>query len=155
MSNCRTKAQARPLAQPSLPPPKPPSGEAHETAVAALAALAQETRLAVFRLLVRAGPSGLPAGSLARALGVQPSTLSHHLAELERARLVRRWRVERQIFCAADLAGARRLIAYLVEDCCDGRPEICGDRAPMAASRGCQRLGPSELEGGEDGRAGL
>lgn len=129
MSNCRTNGQTRPPARPFSSPPKPPSDEAHEAALAALAALAQETRLAVFRLLVRAGPAGLPAGAVARTLGVQPSTLSHHLAELEHARLVRRWRVERQIFCAADLDGARRLIAHLVEDCCDGRPEICGDLA--------------------------
>ena len=104
-------------------------------AVAALGALAQETRLAVFRLLVRQGPSGLPAGAVAESLGVQPSTLSFHLAHLERAGLLRSWRVQRQIFYAIDFAGMRTLLAFLTDDCCRGHPEICGGlaTAPDAA----------------------
>ncbi len=95
-------------------------------AIDALGALAQETRLAVFRLLVREGPNGLAAGALAERLGVAPSTLSFHLAQMERAKLLRSWRQSRQVLYAADYEGTRRLIAFLTEDCCQGRPEICG-----------------------------
>lgn len=95
-------------------------------AVAALSALAQEHRLRVFRLLIREGPRGMPAGEVAARIGVPPSTLSHHLAYLERARLLRSWRVERRIFYAVDIEGTRLLLAFLTEDCCQGRPEICG-----------------------------
>lgn len=105
-------------------------------ALAALAALSQETRLAVFRLLVQEGPNGLPAGAIAEALGVAPSTMSSHLAQLERAGLLRSWRVQRQIFYAADYEGARRLLAFLMEDCCQGRPEICGTALAPGACGG-------------------
>jgi len=96
-------------------------------ALGAFQALSQETRLAVFRLLVRSGPNGLSAGAIAENLGVQPSTLSHHLGLLERASLIRSWRVERRIFYAADFEGTRRLLSFLTDDCCQGRPELCGD----------------------------
>ena len=96
-------------------------------ATEALGALAQETRLLVFRLLVRHGPSGLKAGDIARELQVTPPTLSHHLAHLERAGLLRSWRVQRQIFYAAEFNGMRRLLTFLTEDCCQGRPEMCGE----------------------------
>ncbi|MDB5367158.1 MAG: transcriptional regulator, ArsR family protein, partial [Rhodospirillales bacterium] len=82
----------------------------NKQAVAALAALAHETRLGVFRLLVRRGPNGLSAGEIAAALGVAASTLSHHLAQLERSALLRSWRVQRQIFYATDLEGTRHLL---------------------------------------------
>lgn len=95
-------------------------------AVAAFSALAQEHRLAVFRMLVREGPNGLPAGEIAARVAVPPSTLSHHLAHLERSGLLRSWRVERRIFYAIDIEGTRRLVAFLTEDCCQGHPEICG-----------------------------
>ena len=95
-------------------------------AIPALAALAQETRLRVFRLLVREGPRGLPAGEIAGRLGVAPATLSFHLAQLERAGLLSARRMSRRIFYAVDLEGTRRLLAYLTEDCCRGRPELCG-----------------------------
>ncbi len=96
-------------------------------AVAALAALAHETRLQVFRLLVRQGPDGLQAGRIAGRLKVTPPTLSAHLAQLERAGLVRSWRVERWIYYAVDVDGTRRLLRYLTSDCCQGHPELCGD----------------------------
>ena len=95
-------------------------------AITALSALAQEHRLAIFRLLVAHGPDGLSAGVIAQRVGVPASTLSHHLAHLERAGLLCARRCERHIFYAVDAAGVRRLIAFLTEDCCGGRPEICG-----------------------------
>lgn len=95
-------------------------------AVAALAALAQEHRLAVFRLLVKEGPRGTSAGEVAKRVGVPPSTLSHHFAHLERAGLLRSWRVHRNIYYAVDLEGSRSLIAFLTKDCCQGHPELCG-----------------------------
>ncbi len=97
-----------------------------KTAVETLAALAQETRLAVFRLLVQQGPDGVASGEIARTLGVNPSTMSFHVGQLERAGLLRSWRVQRQIFYATDYEGVGRLLAFLTEDCCQGRPEICG-----------------------------
>ena len=96
------------------------------TAIEALAGLAQEHRLRVFRLLVREGPLGLPAGEIALRLGVPPSTMSSHLAQLERAGLLRSRRDQRRIIYAVDLEGIRRLLAFLIEDCCQGHPEICG-----------------------------
>ena len=95
-------------------------------AVEAFSALAQEHRLAVFRLLMRQGPSGLPAGAIAAHVAIPSSTLSHHLAHLERAGLLRSWRIERRIFYAVDVEGTRRLVTFLTEDCCQGHPEICG-----------------------------
>ena len=94
-------------------------------AVAALAALSQETRLAAFRRLVAAGPDGLAAGVLARALKTAAPTLSFHLKELERAGLIKKRRESRSIIYAADYAAMRALLSYLMEDCCGGRPEIC------------------------------
>ncbi len=106
-------------------------------AVRAFAALAQETRLATLRLLVQAGPNGLPAGAIAESLGVPASTLSFHLKELDRAGLARSWRVQRQIRYAADFEGLRRLLAYLTADCCNGHPEICGGLIETVAACGC------------------
>ena len=106
-------------------------------AVTALAALAQETRLAVFRLLVQAGPNGFPAGDIAERLAVPPSTLSFHLKELDRAGLVHSWRVQRQIRYAADYEGMRRLLTFLTADCCNGHPEICGGLLQAVAACGC------------------
>lgn len=97
-----------------------------EQAVLALSALAQDTRLAVFRLLVTEGPGGLPAGEVAARLQVTPATLSFHLAQLERAGLLSSNRRSRQIVYRVDLEGTRRLLAFLTEDCCQGRPELCG-----------------------------
>jgi DNA-binding transcriptional ArsR family regulator len=94
-------------------------------AVAALAALSQETRLAVFRQLVAAGPQGKAAGAIAAHLKVPPPTLSFHLKELERARLVTQRRDGRSIIYAANYATMRALLSHLMEDCCGGRPEIC------------------------------
>ena len=96
-------------------------------AVDALGALAHETRLSVFRMLVQAGLGGLVAGTIAERVSVPPSTMSHHLATLERAGLVRSERESRLIRYRADYAGMRRLLAFLMQDCCQGAPEMCGD----------------------------
>lgn len=95
-------------------------------ALAALAALAQDTRLAVFRYLVAAGPEGVAAGEIAQALKVPAPTLSFHLKELEQADLVSSQRESRSIIYSANYAQMRSLLAFLMEDCCRGRPEICG-----------------------------
>jgi len=96
-------------------------------AVDALGALAHETRLAVFRMLVKAGPDGMIAGAIAEQQSVPPSTMSHHLATLERAGLVQSTRESRLIHYRADYPGMRRLLVFLLQDCCQGAPEMCGD----------------------------
>lgn len=95
-------------------------------ALEAFAALSQGTRLGVFRALVQAGPDGLAAGVLAELVSVPASTLSAHLKVLEHAGLVTSRRLSRHIFYAARYDTARALIAFLMEDCCAGHPEICG-----------------------------
>ena len=89
-------------------------------AVAKLAALAQESRLAVFRLLVEAGPPGLPAGAIGERLGLPGPTLSFHLAQLKQARLIACRREGRSLIYAADFAAMNGLIAFLTENCCAG-----------------------------------
>lgn len=95
-------------------------------AVSALAALAHEHRLQIFRLLVCEGPSGLTAGELAEAIGAGATAASFHLKELDRAGLIRATREGRYIRYAVDVEGMRQLLEYLTEDCCQGRPELCG-----------------------------
>lgn len=99
----------------------------HVWAIDALGALAHETRLAVFRMLVTAGPEGLIAGIIAERAKVPASTMSHHLATLERAGLVQSERESRLIHYRADYAAMRRLLAFLMQDCCQGAPEMCAD----------------------------
>ena len=94
-------------------------------AVDRLSALAQESRLRVFRLLVRSGPPGLPAGEIAEALEIPAATLSFHLAQLTRAGLAEARREGRSIIYALRVEGMRELLAFLTEDCCQGRPELC------------------------------
>ena len=91
-----------------------------------MGALGQETRLRAFRLLVEAGEEGVPAGEIARRLDVPHNTMSSHLALLTRAGLIRSRRESRSIIYTADFAGIRALLAFLVQDCCRGRPEACG-----------------------------
>lgn len=94
-------------------------------AIAALSALGQDTRLEVFRLLVRAGPEGLPAGEIGARLGAVQNTMSAHLKVLGHAGLVRAERDGRMIRYVVDMTGFRDLLAYLMEDCCNGKPELC------------------------------
>ena len=93
-------------------------------AVAALGALAQDTRLGLFRLLVTAGPAGLSAGTIAERLGVAPSSLSFHLQQLLHAGLVTQRRLSRQLIYAAEYGAMNELLAYLTENCC-GRGVGC------------------------------
>ncbi|WP_045227242.1 ArsR/SmtB family transcription factor [Methyloterricola oryzae] len=92
------------------------------TAVRSLTALAQETRLAIFRLLVQAGPEGLAAGKISESLGLVPSSLSFHLKELARADLVSVRQEGRFLYYAADFQAMNALLAYLTENCCGGQP---------------------------------
>jgi ArsR family transcriptional regulator, arsenate/arsenite/antimonite-responsive transcriptional repressor len=106
-------------------------------AVDALGAMAHETRLSVFRILVKAGPDGMIAGAIAEHCGVPPSTMSHHLATLERAGLVSSERESRLIRYRADFPVMRRLLAFLMQDCCQGMPEMCSD---LMAGLTCEPL---------------
>lgn len=98
-----------------------------EWAVAALGALAHGTRLSVFRMLVQAGPEGMIAGAIAQAANVPPSTMSSHLGILERSGLIASERESRLVHYRADYEGMRRLLAFLMQDCCQGVPDMCSD----------------------------
>jgi ArsR family transcriptional regulator, arsenate/arsenite/antimonite-responsive transcriptional repressor len=124
-------------------------------ALNALAALSHGTRLEVFRLLMREGAIGLPAGQIAERLEVAPSTLSPHLAQLERAGLVTSARDERRIIYAVKIEGMRALLTYLTEECCGGHPDICGfapsvagddDRAQCRRGAARQRVSEDATE---------
>ena len=107
-------------------------------AMAALAALAQETRLDIFRLLVQAGPEGLPAGRLAEQLGLPSATLSFHLSQLRHAGLVSFRRESRSLIYAAAYDAMNGLLAYLTENCCRGSAASCDVSAcvPFADNEG-------------------
>ena len=90
-------------------------------AVQSLSALAQESRLSIFRLLVQAGPAGMAAGTIGEKLGLPPATLSFHLAGLTRAGLAQSRQEGRFVIYSADFEGMGRLLAYLTEDCCGGQ----------------------------------
>ena len=94
-------------------------------AIAALGALAQETRLELFRLLVARGPEGLPAGVIAEKLGVMPSSLSFHLQQLVHAGLITQRRLSRQLIYSAEYGAMNELMAYLTENCCGRGVAIC------------------------------
>ena len=104
------------------------------TAVTSLDALANETRLGVFRLLVQAGPNGLAAGEVAEQLGALQNTMSNHLHKLDRAELVTSRREGRRIIYSANFSALSALILYLVEDCCGSSAELC---KPLVASNRC------------------
>jgi ArsR family transcriptional regulator len=106
-----------------------------QSAVAILAALAQDNRLDVFRLLVEAGPGGMPAGHVATALRLPPSALSFHLDRLREAGLVSVRRDGRSMIYAARFEAMNALVGYLTDHCCQGRPELCKPTARVAAGR--------------------
>ncbi|MDI3308823.1 MAG: metalloregulator ArsR/SmtB family transcription factor [Acetobacteraceae bacterium] len=106
-------------------------------ATEAFGALSQDTRLAVLRLLVEAGVEGMPAGDIARHFGTPHNTMSSHLAILTRAGLVTSRREGRSVIYAADYAGLRGLIAFLLQDCCKGRPEVCAPLLDAALPAQC------------------
>jgi DNA-binding transcriptional ArsR family regulator len=110
------------------------------TVIAALGALAQETRLDIFRLLVEKGPEGLPAGELGERLKQPSPTMSFHLSQLRFAGLVESRRESRSIIYSANFKMMTGLLAYLTENCCGGRPELC---APFA-SAACGSIGAAE-----------
>lgn len=93
-----------------------------EDAISALSGLANEHRLEIFRLLVRAGPEGRSAGDIADTLNLPSSSLSFHLAHLRRAGLITQKRESRSLIYAADFDGMNALVDYLTNDCCGGRP---------------------------------
>jgi len=99
-------------------------------AISSLAALAHGHRLAIYRLLVKRGPEGLPAGVIGGKLGLGPSSLTFHLQALHRARLVKQVREGRQLFYSADFAAMSDLVSYLTDECCVGATSCSTDCAP-------------------------
>lgn len=98
-----------------------------EAAIEAFGALAQTSRMAIFRLLVRTGPDGLQVGEIGRRLDIVSSTLSGHLAVLKRSGLLRATRHQREIHYAANLEAVNDLVGFLLADCCDGRLDNCSE----------------------------
>ncbi len=109
----------------------------NQDAVTALAALAQEHRLAVFRMLVRAGPEGMSAGAISDKLSLPASSMSFHLSHLNRSGLITQRREGRSLIYAADFDRMNALLAYLVEDCCQGKPEVCAPMAEAVSRAAC------------------
>jgi DNA-binding transcriptional ArsR family regulator len=103
-------------------------------AVEALSALGHASRLAVFRLLVKAGAEGVAAGDIAREIGALPNTLSAHLTILGNAGLIQSRRAGRSVIYSADYERMGDLLGFLVADCCGGRPEICGALVTVAGA---------------------
>jgi DNA-binding transcriptional ArsR family regulator len=101
-------------------------------ALAALGALAQETRLDIYRLLVQAGPVGMPAGHIGEQLGLPSATLAFHLKELKNAGLTSCTRNGRSLIYAAEYPTMNALLEYLTENCCQGNPAACGLPAGIA-----------------------
>ena len=108
-----------------------------ESATQVLSAMAHPGRLEVFRLLVKAGPSGMAAGDIARAVGAPPSTLSANLNVLSHAGLVRSRRDGRSIIYTADYGRMTELLGFLMEDCCNGSPAICAPLAEVFQRAAC------------------
>lgn len=106
-------------------------------AIASLSALAHEGRLEVFRLLIKAGAEGLPAGEIARRLKVPPSSLSANLNLLNHAGLVQSRRDGRSIIYTADYGAMSSLIGFLLEDCCAGSPQVCAPLSAILDRAGC------------------
>jgi ArsR family transcriptional regulator len=103
--------------------------------ITALAALAHEHRLAIFRLLVEQGPQGLPAGAIGERIGLLPSSLTFHLQALLRAGLVSQQRASRQLIYSADYAAMNGLVGYLTDKCCAAQPGACCPPAEQMPKR--------------------
>jgi len=112
-----------------------------QDALAALCALAQETRLDIFRCLVEAGPPGVPAGQIGECLGLPLPTLSFHLRTLQQAGLITRQRQSRSLIYTADFDRMTELVGYLTEHCCGGRPERCA--RPVTEDPGAAAAAPA------------
>jgi len=109
-------------------------------AIDALAALAHEHRLAIYRLLVQRGPEGLPAGAIGERVGLVPSSLTFHLQNLQRAGLITQRRDSRQLFYAADFAAMNGLVGYLTENCCGNSSADCATGcAPIPGAKPSKR----------------
>ncbi len=106
-----------------------------QTAVAILSALAQDNRLDVFRLLVEAGPEGMPAGHIASSLRLPPNALTFHLDRLREAGLVTVRREGRSMIYSARFEAMNALVSYLTDHCCQGRPDLCQPKASKARRR--------------------
>jgi DNA-binding transcriptional ArsR family regulator len=106
-----------------------------QDAVAILAALAQDNRLDVFRLLVEAGPAGMPAGHIGTSLRLPPNALTFHLDRLREAGLVTSRRDGRSMIYAAQFAAMNSLVSYLTDHCCQGRPELCKPKVGKSTRR--------------------
>lgn len=115
-------------------------------ATRALGALSQETRLAAFRLLVRSGIGGMAAGEIARTLDIPHNTLSSHLSILAHAGLVNSRREGRSIIYSINFDGTRKLLSFLMEDCCQGRPEVCSPALETVLSGCCT---PTDINHGD------
>jgi ArsR family transcriptional regulator len=113
------------------------NGSNASEALSALNALAHEQRLAVFRLLVKAGTEGMTAGSIAEAMQSPASSMSFHLAQLHRSGLIVQRRESRQLIYTAAYERVADLIAFLLEDCCGGRAEVCLPLAEIASRAAC------------------
>ncbi len=118
-----------------------------KNAVTALAALAQETRLSIYRLLVEAGPEGVSAGRIAEALKIPAATLSFHLKELARATLVSSRQEKQFIYYAADFEAMADLMTFLTKNCCQGMPQKCLFDVQTALRRCCPPKGKSKNRG--------
>ncbi len=116
-----------------------------KTALAAFAALSQEVRLDVLRRLVTAGPGGLSAGALAEAEGVAAPTMSFHLKVLSAADLVRSRKEGRSVIYAANYGGIRALVDFLMADCCQGDPRLCGPYIISENAHGSPSFAPQGL----------
>lgn len=108
------------------------------TAAQALGALSQESRLKAFRMLVRTGNDGMAAGEIARALEIPHNTLSSHLAILVNAGLIQSRRESRSIIYSVDFDGTRALLSFLMEDCCQGNPDLCHPVMDSLITDGCE-----------------